>query len=618
MQSRTKKVIYCDFKAATAGTTTRTNREDRRRRRSSSRRSIEFRNSSDSCDQNLINNTRPTVISSNQHLHLPLPLQLVLLFILLATPISTTHQTTSNSNNNSSTFAHIQIIDHQHPHPLSHPHAHLRSVGAGPGHAHTLASPHLQPSYVYGPPAGQSASGPANKNRTTNQLFNFTHIAYDELTNSIYVGATNWLFQLSGANLRPEHALKVGPAAAAARADCSNSPPTDQCQTPPIVQVDSGSLPLRHAPGAAPADPGRLRSSSAATDQLLLLQNQLVAAGKSSSGGKNSSATLVSLQQQQQQQPQQHNNNYNKILAIDGESRQLIVCGSLNQGACRKHSLGQLSNFSDLIPLPVASNDESSSSVAFIPRQDRRQQQQQQQRLMYVAATNSRPDPYRDMVPAISARHLEPAQKTMQIIESSFAEARVDISFELRDYYLVNYVYAFQHGDFVYFATVQRRSPLRQLEEWGYITRLARLCLSDLSFQSYTEMTLECVSASSQSGGGGYYAGAGKQHQQTNYNLLQDAQLISAGSELAQQLRLTKSNQVLATVFAQSRDHSTRSQQKSAVCLFPMEMIEQRFNENIQQCYNGTSKSRNMNYIGGSVSDCPRPGVSKSERLGRK
>lgn len=461
------------------------------------------------------------------------------------------------------------------PHQQAFPGAQLLPVGAGAAPASGQVPAHWQPSF---------ALISAQK-----RAMNFSHLLVDERSQSIYVGATNWLLQVSLGTLRADHALRTGPAAGPEShwRDCA---PAD-CQWPAQLLEPVQLLPALHAhndlAGAWPGWPAR-----------------------SPSAHGNQSATLTAhragqspqqQQQQQQQQPQQVN-NYNKILAIDQESRQLIACNSLSQGACRKHQLGQIGNFSELIPLPVAANDEQSSSLALVVG-GQHVANNKRASVLYVAATNSRQGPYREMVPAISGRYLEPAsQRPMQIIERSFTDsARIDISFELRDYYLVNYVHSFQHQDYVYFVTVQRKSPLRQLEEWGYITRLARLCLNDLSFQSYAEITLECS----------------QQATNLNYNLIQDAQLFTASPHLANQLGLRnqQAGQVLAGAFALSKDHTTKTQTKSAICLYPMERIEQKFNENIQQCYNGSARARNMNYIAGSVNDCPKPSVSRAATL---
>ncbi|GIY08582.1 hypothetical protein CDAR_432961 [Caerostris darwini] len=212
-------------------------------------------------------------------------------------------------------------------------------------------------------------------------------------------------------------------------------------------------------------------------------------------------------------------NNVNKVLVIDHEGGMLIACGSVHQGSCRRHSLQDIGNFEKLLPVPVAANDENSSTYAFIG--PARYPGLLPSRVLYVATTNSRLGPYRDVVPAICSRSLEP-NKLFTIIERSFSSiARVDVSFHLRDYYLVNYVFGFHSGDYVYYATVQRKSHLRALEEWGYITRLSRVCVSDVGYDTYTEVTLQCLGEDG-----------------TDFNLLQDASVIRAGGDLAADLHV--------------------------------------------------------------------------------
>ncbi|CAL1289712.1 unnamed protein product [Larinioides sclopetarius] len=282
-------------------------------------------------------------------------------------------------------------------------------------------------------------------------------------------------------------------------------------------------------------------------------------------------------------------NNVNKVLVIDHEAGMLIACGSVHQGACRRHSLQDIGNYEKLLPVPVAANDENSSTYAFIG--PARYQGLLPSRVLYVATTNSRLGPYRDVVPAICSRSLEP-NKLFTIIERSFSSiARVDVSFHLRDYYLVNYIYGFHSGDYVYYATVQRKSHLRALEEWGYITRLSRVCVSDVGYDTYTEVTLQCLGEDG-----------------TDFNLLQDASVIRAGGDLAADLHIDPGSDVLVGVFAASKDHTTRPSAHSALCVYSMAEIEQRFTENIHMCYNGSVLTRDMDYIAGSINQCPEPG----------
>lgn len=218
--------------------------------------------------------------------------------------------------------------------------------------------------------------------------------------------------------------------------------------------------------------------------------------------------------------------------------------------------------------------------------------------VMYVAVTNSRLGPYRAEVPAISARWLEKGTRLFTVVEKSFTHtARVDVSFYLRDYYLIKYIHGFSAGEFAYLATVQRRSHLRALEEWGYVTRLARVCHSDADFRSYAEISIQCSAPAAAAGDG----------EAINYNLLQAASVVRVGASLADSLRLEKGAQVLFGVFAASADHTMKLSGSSALCMFPLSRIEEKFNENIAMCYNGSVLSRNMDYIAGSVNDCPEP-----------
>lgn len=285
--------------------------------------------------------------------------------------------------------------------------------------------------------------------------------------------------------------------------------------------------------------------------------------------------------------------NVNKVLVVDPVSRMLISCGSVHQGSCRRHSLSDVKLAEPLVGIPVAANDENSTTFAFVGPA-RYFGNNKLTNVLHVGASNSRLGPYRDMVPAISSRSLEPGQRLFSIIEKSFTDtARVDISYHLRDYFVVKYMAGFHSNGFIYFATVQKKSHFRDLEEWGYLSRLARVCSSDAGYHTYTEVTLTCT------GPGG-----------VEYSLIQDASVTRAGSNLASYLKIEEGSEVLAVVFAASKDHSSIASAPSAMCLFPMDEVERTFSENIHLCYNGSVVTRNMDYIAGNVQDCPEPGVS--------
>lgn len=400
---------------------------------------------------------------------------------------------------------------------------------------------------------------------TSNKSINFTHLEVDPFTGAVYVGAVNWVLQLHAETLRVQHAVRTGP--------------------------------IRDSVFCAPAD---------------CSDGGLGEAGGDSSSFNNQQTVVT--------------NTVNKVLLVDPYSRMLIVCGSVHQGACARHRLEDISTHEALVPIPVAANDENSSTIAFVV--PARYYGVTLTPILYVAATDSRLGPYRDMVPAISGRSLDPENgRLFNIVERTFADtARVDIATHLRDYFTVRYVYGFAAGDYVYFAAVQRRSHLRAFEETGYGSRLGRVCASDAGFHTYAELTLECKNyepsrrrrakskgrfRSSQTGSGSSEeTDTPEVEEEEEFRLLQDAFLFKAGSDLADSLNIERGAQILAGVFSSATDHTQRPGPKSALCLFPVAEIEARFAENIHLCYNGSVYSRNMEYIAGSVNACPEPGVS--------
>lgn len=157
----------------------------------------------------------------------------------------------------------------------------------------------------------------------------------------------------------------------------------------------------------------------------------------------------------------------------------------------------------------------------------------------------------------------------------------------------MNYVYAFYTDSHIYFATTQPRSASKQFEELGYSSKLARLCLEDTSYNTYAEITLQCVDKNGE-----------------EYPLLQTAYLMDTGNDLKQQQNLNKpDDRMLLAVFTKSRDHTSTSGLSSAICLYSIKDIERAFDDNIRSCLNGTVSSRNMDYISNNIMECPSNSV---------
>lgn len=289
--------------------------------------------------------------------------------------------------------------------------------------------------------------------------------------------------------------------------------------------------------------------------------------------------------------------NYNKILVLDSESDKVIACGSLYQGACEKFDKENVSaSPSTFIALGIAANDENSSTYAFIGPE--RFNQWGHSNVLYVGTTFTNNGLYRDDVPAISSRTLS----NLDIAENTFSkQSLLRIEVKYRDHFLVKYVYGFNSSEYAYFVIVQKQSHLPGQEELGYITRLGRVCVNDANYDSYTEVTLQCLVKES-----------GEKEKITNYNLVQDAKIATAGEELAASLGIKTGDTILAASFSPSKGITNEPQAQSALCVYSMRDIEAKFNENIHMCFNGSIKYRNLVYISGAILDgnCPNSGVS--------
>lgn len=286
--------------------------------------------------------------------------------------------------------------------------------------------------------------------------------------------------------------------------------------------------------------------------------------------------------------------NVNKILVIDQESRNLIVCGSLSQGACYKYKLSNISEKPKFIAKSIAANDPVASTFAYIG--PRRYNLWGSSNTLYVGTTFTNNGDFRYDVPAISSRNLD----DLDFAEFTFSkQSLIQIDVKYLDHFLVQYVYGFNASDYAYFVIVQKQSHLPGQEEQGYVSRLARLCINDNNYDSYTEVTLQCVVNNDKD-------------QQMKYNLIQDAKVTAAGSDLAASLGIDPQAPVLIAVFRPSKGITNEPQPHSALCIYSLHDIEIKFNENIHMCFNGSVKYRNMGYISGPINDgkCPSAGMS--------
>ncbi|ALC48073.1 plexB [Drosophila busckii] len=277
-------------------------------------------------------------------------------------------------------------------------------------------------------------------------------------------------------------------------------------------------------------------------------------------------------------------NNYNKILVVSYAHNDgiLISCGSIRQGACEIYNLQRFPVAPQFIALPLAANDEYASTYAFVGPA---RYSWKEEDILYVGTTFTNVGDYRHDVPAISSRRLD----DLNYAEFSIQQSIINIDVKYRDHFLVDYIYGFNSSEYAYFVLVQKKSHL--LEEAGYVTRLARICITDPNYDSYTEITIQCTATDDA----------------IDYNILRDAKITHASQKLAHQLGIKRDDHVLVTVFSPSKEISDQPENKSAMCIYSLKDIEDVFIENIHMCFNGTIKDRNLGYISGTINDgrCP-------------
>ena len=196
-------------------------------------------------------------------------------------------------------------------------------------------------------------------------------------------------------------------------------------------------------------------------------------------------------------------------------------------------------------------------------------------------------------MPALAGRSLSNS-RFMRVLSSNSqglksSKASIEFMSRYSKTFIVKYVQAFNYGVFNYFLSVQHMdvgsSEMTRLE-----TKLARLCLNDLSFtKSYTEMPMRCVS------------GSVTEMRSVHYNELVSARVVRVESEGYYLVGLFQetSRMTFNDTLPQERDDSAREPIKQAVCMFSLEQIQQKITENLRKCYDSGTHSSDQNVMRG-------------------
>lgn len=148
---------------------------------------------------------------------------------------------------------------------------------------------------------------------------------------------------------------------------------------------------------------------------------------------------------------------------------------------------------------------------------------------------------------------------------------------QYRDNYTIHYVHSFADGDHVYFLMVQPERP----GSAAYHTRLARLSTHERHLRRYRELVLDCRFESKRRR---RRSGEEDAERDIAYNVLQAAHAARPGSRLARDLGINDTDTVLFGAFAESRPESSVPQGNSAVCAFPLRLLNQAMEEGMEKC----------------------------------
>lgn len=243
-----------------------------------------------------------------------------------------------------------------------------------------------------------------------------------------------------------------------------------------------------------------------------------------------------------------------KNIIFDHKNQVVVVCTNLYYGYCSKISLDNYTVIAELFQ-PVVSNSIEDEAIAVMKPSGYLSS------ALYFGVTRSITTglpQYKNQVHMLAMRPLD----TLHIDGDSF----IDVQFDLRDTFPVNFKYGFRYGGYIYFLITRKESSKSE----KIASYISRVCENDPHLHSYVELKIECMSGNHE------------------YNSVDTAYISKLGVNLAASLGLPGGEDVLFAIFSTTlQDSFTLRQDSTGICVYSLSDIKTKFSDSISYCSSG-------------------------------